>query len=250
MDSNEAQGTQMFEKTTTDPDSTWNTDTPLPHAELHEVIKRIYDEKLSEEMFAPKLRYDLLRFLMPDCPSQTIKNARKNHSSRKKDNIQYHLLKLVPQLFIAGLHYRNYERQGNESRDLMEPCKTNRPQRIMYETRLEQLVSRHFSHRGELEDEIEALETGKGYILESVHREEMKEIKIKHREELEEVTYQQGKKMEMKKEEMTDKINFLEGEIRKLMFEIKCLNQSNEYGSTSTDEMKDEEPEDIYKINE
>ena len=132
----------------------------------------------------------------------------------------------------------------------MEPCKTNRPQRIMYETRLEQLVSRHFSHRGELEDEIEALETGKGYILESVHREEMKEIKIKHREELEEVTYQQGKKMEMKKEEMTDKINFLEGEIRKLMFEIKCLNQSNEYGSTSTDEMKDEEPEDIYKINE
>ena len=43
----------MFEKTTTDPDSTWNTDTPLPHAELHEVIKRIYDEKLSEEMFAP-----------------------------------------------------------------------------------------------------------------------------------------------------------------------------------------------------
>ena len=78
----------------------------------------------------------------------------------------------------------------------------------------------------------------------------MKEIKRKHREELEEVTYQQGKKMEMKKEEMTDKINFLEGEIRKLMFEIKCLNQSNEYGSTSTDEMKDEEPEDIYKINE
>eukprot|EP01044_Picomonas_judraskeda_P003261 COSAG03_NODE_265_length_9695_cov_39.119529_3_plen_584_part_00 len=52
----------------------------------------------------------------------------------------------------------------------------------MYETRLEQLVSRHFSHRGELEDEIEALETGKGYILESVHREEMKEIKRKHRE--------------------------------------------------------------------
>ena len=75
MDSNEAQGTQMFEKTTTDPDSTWNTDTPLPHAELHEVIRRIYDEKLSEEMFAPKLRYDLLRFLMPDCPSQTIRNA-------------------------------------------------------------------------------------------------------------------------------------------------------------------------------
>eukprot|EP01046_Picozoa_sp_COSAG06_P035305 COSAG06_NODE_3782_length_4911_cov_2.138612_4_plen_87_part_00 len=82
--------------------------------------------------------------------------------------------------------------------------------------------------RGELEDEIEALETGKGYILESVHREEMKEIKRKHREELEEVTYQQGKKMEMKKEEMTDKINLLEGEVRKLMFEIKCLNQSNE----------------------
>ena len=103
----------MFEKTPLD-DSTWNTDTPLPHAELHEVIKRIYDEKLSEEMFAPKLRYDLLRFLMPDCPSQTIKNARKNHSSRKKDNIQYHLL-----------------------------------------------------------------EMGKGYILESVHREEMKEIKRK-----------------------------------------------------------------------
>ena len=98
--------------------------------------------------------------------------------------------------------------------------------------------------------QIEALEMGKGYILESAHREEMKEIKRKHREELEEVTYQQGKKMEMKKEEMTHKINFLEGEVRKLMFEIKCLNQSNEYGSTSTEEMKDEEPSDIYKINE
>ena len=174
---------------------------------------------------APKLRYDLLRFLMPDCPPQVIQHARGNHSSRKKDNILYHLVRLVPQLFIAGIHYRNYERQGSESRDLMEPCKTYRPQRIMYEKRLEQLVNRHFTHRGELEDEIEALETGKGYILESVHREEMKEIKRKHREELEEVTYQQGKKMEMKKEEMTYKINFLEGEVRKLMFEIKCLNQ-------------------------
>ena len=250
MESNEAQGIEMFEKTTIVNDSTWNTDTPLPHAELHEIIKRIYDEKLSEEMFAPKLRYELLRFLLPDCPLKAFKSARGNHSGYKKDNILYHLVRLVPQLFIAGLHYRNYGRQGSESRDLGEPCKTYRPTKIMYENRLEQLVSRHFEHRGELEDQIEALEMGKGYMLEADHHCEMKEMKRKHREELDEVTYQQGKKMEMKKGEMINEIGSLKHEIRKLEFEIKCLNQSNGHVSTSTTEMKDEEPDDIYKINE
>ena len=48
--------------------------------------------------------YDLIALLAPDCDKEVIKNAKKNHSKKKKDNIQYHLFNIVRKLFIAGLH--------------------------------------------------------------------------------------------------------------------------------------------------
>ena len=48
--------------------------------------------------------YDLIALLAPDCDKKVIDNAKKNHSKKKKDNIQYHLFNIVRKLFIAGLH--------------------------------------------------------------------------------------------------------------------------------------------------
>jgi hypothetical protein len=54
---------------------------PVINEELHEIIRRIYDEKLTEEMMAPKLRYDLIRLLLPNVKKEIIANA-KSHSHR------------------------------------------------------------------------------------------------------------------------------------------------------------------------
>lgn len=48
--------------------------------------------------------YDLIALLAPDCEASVIKNAKKNHSKKKKDNIQFHLINIIRKLFIAGLH--------------------------------------------------------------------------------------------------------------------------------------------------
>lgn len=49
----------------------------------------------------------IVRFLIPKDvrpPEKVIKGISKNWSTKKSDNIYYHVLRVIPKLFIAGLH--------------------------------------------------------------------------------------------------------------------------------------------------
>ena len=118
--------------------SGWTLPKEVNEAELREVIHRIYDEKLSEELIAPKFRYKLFELLMPDCPKKAIESARRNHSSKKPDNIQYHMQKLIPQLFVAALHYSDYDRVSRSDIKIDEPLPKR--QRHLYQNRLEKII--------------------------------------------------------------------------------------------------------------
>ena len=212
------------------------------------MIHRIYDEKLSEELIAPKFRYKLFELLMPDCPKKAIESARRNHSSKKPDNIQYHMQKLIPQLFVAALHYSDYER-----RSCCNDIKIDEPlpkrQRLLYQNRLEKIIAFYLNVIEELRDEIENLEDGKGYMLEEDHYDEIKELKKKHREELEEEVYQLAKKKEKEKFDLEKENCHLKHQLKQLEFEMKCLaqhgmklpNQSNQ-----SCESKEDETDDVY----
>ena len=213
MESNDKQVTQLFESI---PDGVWGIPQPVVAPELHEIIRRIYDENLTEDMLAPKMKYDLLRLLLPSCPHKVITNAKKNQSNLKDTNLQYHLLKLVPRLFIAALHYRNYDRAQAEG-DLME-------KKVMkvFDNRFQWMIECHLKERDTLYEQIMDLETGKGYVLEADHYREIKELKRLHREELEEETYQVAKKKEKEKVEMEMESGNLKHAIRMLEFKMKC----------------------------
>ena len=139
MESKDTQGIQLFEATA---DGDWsNPHQPVCSPELNEIIRRIYDEKLTDETIAPKMKYELIRLLLPDCPRQVIANAKKNQSSLKPTNLQFHLLKLVPQLFIAALHYRNYDR-AQHTEDMMEQFSKARQQ--LYKERHKRVYTNRF----------------------------------------------------------------------------------------------------------
>ena len=107
------------------------------------------------------------------------------------------------------------------------------------------MIARHLNNRDELGEQIQDLEEGKGYMLESEHRREMKELKQQHHEELEEETYQVAKKKE-KEKFVFGKENYSlkhENEIPKRKVEglEKTLEiKSNGHVSITTSEMDDE----------
>ena len=225
----------------------WTLPKEVNEAELREVIHRIYDEKLSEELIAPKFRYKLFEMLMPDCPKKAIESARKNHSSKKPDNIQYHMQKLIPQLFVAAIHYSDYDRVSRSDIKIDEPLPKR--QRLLYQNRLEKIIAFHLERKEELRDEIENLESGKGYMLEDDHYDEIKELKKKHREELEEEVYQLAKKKEKEKFDLEKENCHLKHQLKKLEFEMQCLattspNQPNQPNQSC--DSKEDETDDVY----
>lgn len=74
----------------------------------------------------------------------------------------------------------------------------------------------HLEQRGELHKQIEDLEEGNGYMLESEHLREIKERKEKHKQELEDETYKVAKKKESEKVELERKVGDLKHQIRML----------------------------------
>lgn len=197
----------------------WNLPKAINEVELREVINRIYDDKLTEEMLAPKFRFELLRLLLPSCPKKTLASAKKNYSGYKDTNIIYHLLKVVPQLFIASLHYSDYGRYGmTHNLDKLPP----HTERHLYHTRLEKVIGLHLEERDELHKQIENLEEGKGYMLESEHIREIKELKEKHKQELEDETYRVAKKKEMERVELEREVSDLKHQIKMLLWDMKC----------------------------
>ena len=69
------------------------------------------------------------------------------------------------------------------------------------------------------------MESGKGYMLEDDHYDEIKQLKKKHREELEEEVYQLAKKKEKEKFDLEKENCHLKHQLKKLEIEMKCLAQ-------------------------
>ena len=121
----------------------------------------------------------------------------------------------------------------------------SRKQKLLYDNRFNQMIGRSLAKVDRLEYQIEDLEEGKGYMLESDHRREMKELKQQHREELEEETYQVAKKKEKEKFQMEIDISHLKHENEILKRKVDVLEKmlqikSNNPMSYSTSEMDDE----------
>ena len=197
----------------------WHLPKGVNEVELREVIRRIYDDRLTEEMLAPKFRFELLRLLLPSCPEKALASAKRNYSSYKNTNIIHHLLRVVPQLFIASIHYCDYGRCGPTT-NLDEPVA--RCKRHLYDTRLERILFSHLGDRDMLHTQIDDLQAGKGYILESEHIREIKELEERHKQELEDETYKVAKKKEMEKVELEQQVGSLKHQIRMLLWQMKC----------------------------
>ena len=132
-------------------------------------------------------------------------------------------------------------------------------ERHLYHTRLEKVIGLHLEERDELHKQIENLEEGKGYMLESEHLREIKELKEKHKQELEDETYRVAKKKEMERVELEREVGDLKHQIKMLLWDMKCsgvkpskamnelppdTNETNESCEPSTEQ---EDLDEIYK---
>ena len=71
-----------------------------------DTCRSTWDESNYDKM-GPSQVEQVVRYMIPrdNRPSETsIKGISKNWNSKKSDNIYYHLLRVIPKLFIAGLH--------------------------------------------------------------------------------------------------------------------------------------------------
>ena len=189
----------------------------LPKEELEIFIQRIYDEELASDMLAPGDVYTLIQLLCPKCPPKVIQNAKRNHSTKKENNILYHLVRAVPRLFIASLHYTEKERDD-------EP-------RFRFRTRHRTFLDRIKEHTKELEelyDEIEDVKEGKGMMEKSEHDEEIKELKQKHRDEMDAMKRKLNKENESTKIQYSQAMFQMKHEIMKKDMEIKCYEERNQ----------------------
>ena len=189
----------------------------LPKEELEIFIQRIYDEELASDMLAPGDVYTLIQLLCPKCPAKVIKNAKRNHSSKKADNILFHLVRALPRVFIASLHYTEKERDD-------EP-------RFRFRTRHRTFLDRIKEHTKELEElyeEIEDVKEGKGMMDKSEHDDEIKELKQKHRDEMDAIKRKLNKENESTKIKYSKIICHLQHEIKLKDMEIKCYEERNQ----------------------
>ena len=197
-----------------EPNADFNKETPLPKGELELIIQRIYEDELTAELFdSPGEIYRLIQLLCPECPTKAIQNAKKNHSTKKADNILYHLVKLTPRLFFAALHYTDYELTGQECK-ITSKCGPKKART----NRFNRLVKRNLEYIEELEDELERIKEANGYMLEAEHLSAVKALKQERDEEV---------------SGLEDRIKYLEGRAefrdQKLQHHNTIVEKENEY---------------------
>ena len=189
----------------------------LPKEELEIFIQRIYDEELRSDMLGAGDIYTLIQLLFPKCPPKVIQNAKRNHSTKKENNILYHLVRAVPRLFIASLHYTEKERDD-------EP-------RFRFRTRHRTFLDRIKEHTKELEElyeEMEDVKEGKGMMNKSEHDEEIKELKQKHRDEMDAMKRKLNKENESTKIQYSQAMFQMKHEIMKKDMEIASYEERNQ----------------------
>ena len=189
----------------------------LPKEELEMFIQRIYEEELASDLLAPNEVYTLIQLLCPKCPPKVIKNAKRNHSSKKANNILFHLVRALPRLFIASLHYTEKERDE-------EP-------RFRFRSRYRTFHDRIKEHQEELEqlyEEMENVKEGKGLMNKSEHLDEITELKQKHRDEMDAIKRKLNRENESTKIQYSKAMYQMKHEIRMKDMEIECYEERNQ----------------------
>ena len=163
----------------------------------------------------------IVRFLIPKDvrpPEKVIKGISKNWSTKKSDNIYYHVLRIIPKLFIAGLH-----------------CETPTDEYGCPQSG-HKFHTRFLSKRlAEPAEEIRHLERDLIQSRENNHYDEMIDYKNKNKELNEEL-----KAMKEHVAKLEDKLNFKEDQLKNtcskkhLEAVMKELEQTRELNKTET----------------
>ena len=196
--------------------NTYHKKQEIPKEELEVFIQRIYEEELASDLLAPNEVYTLIQLLCPKCPPKVIKNAKKNHSSKKADNILFHLVRALPRIFIASLHYTEKERED-------EPRFRFRSRYRTFHDRIKE----HTDELQELYEEMEDVKEGKGMMNKSEHDEEIKELKQKHRDEMDAMKRKLNKENESTKIQYSQAMFQMKHEIMKKDMEIAGYEKRN-----------------------
>ena len=106
----------------------------------------------------------------------------------------------------------------------------------------------HLAKKEELIDEIEKLESGKGYMLEEDHLNEIKELKKAHQEELDEEVYQLTKKNDSVMLRFEKENCDLKHQVRMLEMKVKHLETLNENQSNQSCDSEEDDEDDVYKV--
>ena len=189
----------------------------IPKEELEVFIQRIYEEELASDLLAPNEVYTLIQLLCPKCDPKVIQNAKRNHSSKKANNILFHLVRAVPRLFIASLHYTEQEKDG-------EPSFRFRSRHRTFHDRIKE----HQEELEELYEEMENVKEGKGMMNKSEHDDEIKELKQQHRDEMDAMKRKLNKENESTKIQYSQAMYQMKHEIKLKDMEIKCYEERNQ----------------------
>ena len=189
----------------------------IPKEELETFIQRIYEEELASDLLAPNEVYTLIQLLCPKCDPKVIQNAKRNHSSKKANNILFHLVRAVPRLFLASLHYTEQERDD-------EPRFRFRSRHTTFHDRIKE----HLEELQQAYEEVEDVKEGKGMMNKSVHVDEIKELKRKHRDEMDAIKRKMSKEIESTKIQYNKSMCRMKHEIKLKEVEIKCYEERNQ----------------------
>ena len=200
--------------------NTYHKKQELPKEELETFIQRVYEDELASDLLAPNEVYTLIQLLCPKCDPKVIQNAKRNHSSKKANNILFHLVRAVPRLFIASLHYTEQERDD-------EPSFRFRSRYRTFHDRIKE----HTEELEELYEEMENVKEGKGLMNKSDHVDEITELKQKHRDEMDAIKRKMNRENESTKIQYSNSMYQMKHEITLKDMEIRSYekrNQSNQ----------------------
>jgi len=180
--------------------------------ELLKFIRQIHSKSvLTEESLTVTDIFKLIELLSPE-DSKTIRNARKNYGRLKNRTIGTICVDIIPRLFVGSLW--KYESESSES--IIKWSKWNRRFQRIYE------------YQRELEQQIEKVETEKGYIREHEHHEIVRTVRKECRQKCDDLEYEKDKEIvslqiQMKKDR--HHINHLEGTVEYLTKQLDLLSR-------------------------
>ena len=157
--------------------------------ELLKFIRLLHNKNvLTEESLTVTDVFKLIQLLSPE-DSKTIRNARKNYGRLKNRTIGTICIDIIPRLFVGSLW--KYEKEPGDF--AIKWSRWNRRFHQIYE------------YQRELEQQIEKVETEKGYIREHEHHELVRTVRKECRQKCDDIEHEKDReimslKIQMKKD--------------------------------------------------